>query len=310
MSPDYKNLFLDMMSSERGAARHTLDAYCRDLDHYLDFLNQHTILPQHAQASHIRGFIQHLMDEGLKPSSSARKLSAIRQFHLFLYLEGYAAIDPGSTIEGPKRVRPLPKTLAIDDVNRLFTTAQQAANGSEQSAFQQVKALRLLTLLELLYATGLRVSELVALPKQAARTKEHYLIIKGKGGRERLVPLTEQALQAAKTWLSQIERIPLYSGTIWLFPSDSETGHLTRQAFARDLKTLGNQAGLNSDLSPHVLRHAFASHLLQNGADLRIVQELLGHADISTTQIYTHVLDQRMKDMVRDLHPLNDKYYG
>jgi integrase/recombinase XerD len=159
-------------------------------------------------------------------------------------------------------------------------------------------------LLELLYATGLRVSELIALPRSAAKTRDRFLVVRGKGAKERLVPLTDAARDAARVYLSLLEEQKKAVGP-WLFPADSESGHLTRQAFARDLKVVAGAAGLRADkISPHVLRHAFASHLLQNGADLRIVQELLGHSDISTTQIYTHVLDERLKSMVRDLHPL------
>ena len=162
-------------------------------------------------------------------------------------------------------------------------------------------------LLELLYATGLRVSELVALPRSAAKTRDRFLVVRGKGAKERLVPLTEAAREAARAYLALLEERRRGAGP-WLFPADSESGHLTRQAFARDLKSLAAAASLRADrISPHVLRHAFASHLLQNGADLRVVQELLGHSDISTTQIYTHVLDERLKSMVRDLHPLAEK---
>lgn len=183
----------------------------------------------------------------------------------------------------------------------MLATAQAAA-AAEQPPGPARRARRMVCLLELLYATGLRVSELVALPRAAGVSRERYLFIKGKGGRERLVPLTEAACAAMSAHLPAVPE-----DSAWLFPADSDSGYLTRQAFARDLKTLAAAAGLHPDrVSPHVLRHAFASHLLQNGADLRVVQELLGHADISTTQIYTHVLDERLKAMVRDLHPLMD----
>jgi integrase/recombinase XerD len=300
------DLFLDMLAAERGAAGNTLQAYRRDLDDYLAFLKENGIGPLETTAAAVRGFIASLTTRGLKASSVARRLSAVRQFHKFLYIEGYAAADPTAAVEGPKRGRPLPKVLSVDDVDRLLAVAKAGAEQAEGSRTERLRAARMYCLLELLYASGLRVSELVALPKAAARTRERFLVVRGKGGKERLVPLTEAAREAARRYFGILEEQGGATGP-WLFPSDSETGHLTRQAFARDLKAAAGAAGLRGDsISPHVLRHAFASHLLQNGADLRIVQELLGHADISTTQIYTHVLDDRLKSMVRDLHPLGD----
>jgi integrase/recombinase XerD len=196
--------------------------------------------------------------------------------------------------------------LTVDEVDRLLGAAREAAERPEAEPGEALRAVRMLCLLELLYATGLRVSELIALPRSAARTRERFLVVRGKGAKERLVPLTQAAQEAARVYLGGLERSGAGAGP-WLFPADSASGHLTRQAFARDLKTAAAAAGLRADrVSPHVLRHAFASHLLQNGADLRVVQELLGHADIATTQIYTHVLDERLKSMVRDLHPLGE----
>jgi integrase/recombinase XerD len=298
-------LFLEMLAAERGAAGNTLEAYRRDLDDYFAYLREAKAQPLEVRPETVRAFMASLHSRGLKPSSAARRLSAVRQFHKFLYVEGYAAADPTAAVEGPKRGRSLPKVLSVDDVDRLLAVAREAADRSDGSPPERLRAARLHCLLELLYASGLRVSELVALPKAAARSRERFLIVRGKGGRERLVPLTESARTAARDYLAILEKSGRAAGP-WLFPADSEAGHLTRQAFARDLKAAAGAAGLRADkISPHVLRHAFASHLLQNGADLRIVQELLGHADISTTQIYTHVLDERLKSMVRDLHPLS-----
>jgi integrase/recombinase XerD len=230
----------------------------------------------------------------------------VRQFHRFLYTEGLAGSDPSAAISGPRQGRPLPKVVSVGDVDRLLEEARAACTREGLGKAGQLKALRMRCLVEMLYATGLRVSELIALPLSAATTRERFLIVRGKGDKERLVPLNEAARQAARDWLTALREAGEAQAR-WLFPSDGESGHLTRQAFARDLKALAGAAGLRaSALSPHVLRHAFASHLLQNGADLRVVQELLGHADIATTQIYTHVLDERLKSMVRDLHPLSD----
>ncbi|SCY26420.1 site-specific tyrosine recombinase XerD [Microvirga guangxiensis] len=298
------SLFLDMLAAERGASKNTLDAYRRDLEDYLSFLNEQRAQPDSASAATIRGFMASLEERGLKATSAARRLSAVRQFHKFLYVEGYAPADPTAAVSAPKRGRVLPKVLSVDQVDRLLQVAHEGVVHPEASQPERLKAARMACLLELLYATGLRVSELVSLPRSAAKTRDRFLVVRGKGAKERLVPLTEAARDAARAYLALLEEQGKATGP-WLFPADSETGYLTRQAFARDLKTVAAGAGLRADkISPHVLRHAFASHLLQNGADLRVVQELLGHSDISTTQIYTHVLDERLKSMVRDLHPL------
>ena len=298
------NAFLDMLAAERGAARNTLDAYERDIADYLEFLGGKA--PGDAAAEDIRGWLADLAARGLKASSAARRLSAVRQFHRFLYTEGLAGTDPSAAIAGPRLGRPLPKVVTVGDVDRLLEAARAACEGKGISKAARLKALRMRCLVEMLYATGLRVSELIALPLSAATTRERFLIVRGKGDKERLVPLNDAARGAARDWLEAMKEDSRADGR-WLFPSEGESGHLTRQVFARDLKSLAGAAGLSAaSLSPHVLRHAFASHLLQNGADLRVVQELLGHADIATTQIYTHVLDERLKSMVRDLHPLAD----
>ncbi|MDB5591637.1 site-specific tyrosine recombinase XerD [Enterovirga sp.] len=293
------SLFLDMLAAERGAAKNTLDAYGRDLADYLEAIEGPVAAVEPAA---IRAYLAGLSARGLAPSSAARRLSAVRQFHKFLYAEGHASGDPTASTAGPKRGRGLPKILSVEEVDRLLATAREGADNPDASPGSRAQAVRLLCLVELLYATGLRVSELISLPRAAARARERFIIVRGKGRKERLVPLTEAAREVARRWLDLSGARP----GPWLFPAESESGHLTRQAFARDLKALAGASGLRAEkVSPHVLRHAFASHLLQNGADLRIVQELLGHADIATTQIYTHVLDERLKGMVRDLHPMS-----
>jgi len=245
---------------------------------------------------------------GFKPASVARRLSAIRQLYRFLYAEGHRSDDPAAILEGPKRSRPLPKVLTIGDVDRLIAAARQAADATEVAMPERLRARRLYCLLELLYATGLRISELVALPASAARRDERMLIVRGKGGKERVVPLNEAACSAMRDYAAMLAEVLEPQPSKWLFPSFGETGHLTRQHVGRELKSLAASAGLRAaQVSPHVLRHAFASHLLHNGADLRIVQTLLGHTDISTTQIYTHVVEERLKSLVRDLHPLAEK---
>jgi integrase/recombinase XerD len=243
----------------------------------------------------------------------ARRLSAMRHLFRFLLSERIRSDDPAAILSGPKRGRGLPKVLSIADVDRLLVHAKAQTEAPEASASQRLRALRLYCLLEVLYATGLRVSELVTLPLSASRRDARMIVVRGKGNKERLVPLNEASRQAMASYLAAIEaQKPVArknaAASKWLFPSFGESGHLTRQHFARDLKELAAAVGLAPRLvSPHVLRHAFASHLLHNGADLRIVQTLLGHTDISTTQIYTHVVEERLKSLVRDLHPLAEK---
>jgi len=298
-------LFLDMLAAERGASKNTLSAYTRDLADFSADLARAGKTIAAATNDHLRAHLSRLAKRGLKPASVARRLSAIRQLYRFLYSEGHRSDDPAAAIEGPKRGRSLPKVLSVTEVDGLLKQARAGLQAEPIS--ERLRAARLACLLEVLYATGLRVSELVALPESAARRNQHMLVIRGKGERERLVPLNDAAKRTMAEYLALREEAKL-GRSKWLFPSFGEAGHLTRQHFARELKALASAAGLkSSNVSPHVLRHAFASHLLQNGADLRIVQTLLGHADISTTQIYTHVLTERLKSLVRDLHPLADK---
>jgi integrase/recombinase XerD len=297
--------FLEMIAAEHGASKNTLDAYARDLADYAAELARAGKTPQNAATGDIRAYLSLVAARGLKPTSSARKLSSIRQFHRFLVADGRRTDDPALIVEAPRRGRRLPKTLSVAEVGHLLAVSKEGLDDGARPAPERLRALRTACLLELLYATGLRVSELVTLPSSAAQTKEPFIHIRGKGGRERLVPLPSEARRTISAYRAFQKKIGAGAARHWLFPADSASGHLTRQAFARDLKVCAAAAGIGAArISPHVLRHAFASHLLQNGADLRVVQELLGHADISTTQIYTHVLDERMKAMVRDLHPL------
>jgi integrase/recombinase XerD len=301
-------LFLDMLAAERGAAKNTLAAYARDLGDFSAHLGAVKRTIAHASTEDLRGYLGSLGKRSFAAASVARRLSAIRQLYRFLYAEGRRADDPSAVIEGPKRGRALPKVLSIAEVDRLLAQARSSTDKPDQPPHERLRAARLVCLLEVLYATGLRVSELVALPVSAAERNARMLTVRGKGNKERLVPLNEAARTAMRQYLALLNESGRHQKTKWLFPSFGEAGHLTRQHFARDLKTLAVAAGLRSaQVSPHVLRHAFASHLLHNGADLRVVQTLLGHADISTTQIYTHVLEERLKSLVRDLHPLGEK---
>ena len=297
-------LFLDMLAAERGASRNTLDAYRRDLGNYAEFLHANDSGIARASTDELRNYLAALAKRGMAPNSSARRLSAIRQLHRFLYAEGKRGDDPAAVLEGPRRGRPLPKILSVEEVTRLFDAAHDAAHAKEITPAEKLRAARLVCVLEVLYASGLRVSELIVLPASAARSESEAITVRGKGNKERLVPLGKTARKAMRDYLKLISESKS-GGTRWLFPSFGASGHVTRQHVARELKALADAAGIDHrKMSPHVLRHAFASHLLANGADLRVVQTLLGHADVSTTQIYTHVLDERLKNMVRDLHPL------
>jgi integrase/recombinase XerD len=307
-APDLVEDFLDAIAAERGAAKNTIEAYRRDLQAYVDFLGGRAKTPFDAGDIDIRAFQAAGAERGLRAASVARALSAIKQWHKHLFVEGLRADDPAMALEGPRRARPLPKTLGVAEVEKLIEVAREGLDDPARPPRDRLATARMACLIELLYASGLRVSELIALPRAVARTKEMLITVRGKGDKDRLAPLSVRARAAIKHYRALMEEIaPGLASSPWLFPSDSESGHLTRQAFARDLKTAAAAAGIKTArVSPHVLRHAFASHLLQNGADLRVVQDLLGHADISTTQIYTHVLDERAKAMVRDLHPLAD----
>ncbi len=298
--------FLEMMAAERGASDNTLAAYRRDLEAAGEALQGAWGGIAAAPADAVRAYAESLAAEGFAASSQARKLSALRQFYKFLYLEGVRADDPTTLFDAPRRGRPLPKTLGEDEVGRLLDRAAAEA-GAPPPGIDRADALRLHALLELVYATGLRVSELVSLPLAVALRDERFFVVTGKGNKERLVPLSPAARAAMTAWLAARKADAGLAGSRFLFPARGESGHLARQVFARDLKSLAARAGIRAAaISPHVLRHAFASHLLQNGADLRVVQQLLGHADISTTQIYTHVLEKRLADLVNTHHPLAD----
>ena len=295
--------FLEMMVAERGAARNTIAAYERDLSDYIAFLSAMGQGALSATAEGVRSFLEDIERRHLARATAARKLSAVRQFHRFLVSEGETRDDPAQVVDGPRPGRTLPRLLNAKDVDRLLVVAEDAAARERGEA--RFRALRLYCLLEVLYASGMRVSELVSLPRGAAKSDERFLTVRGKGGRERLVPLNSRA-QAAIDRFLQVERKNVRPNSAkYLFPSHGGSGHITRQHFAQELKALAARAGLPADnVSPHVLRHAFASHLLAGGADLRAVQQMLGHADISTTQIYTHVLADRLKHIVETHHPL------
>ena len=301
------DLFLDMMSAERGASRHTLAAYSRDLAHYCEFLHTRGCRLEAAGTDEIRAWLGELQAEGLAKSTIARRLSAVRQLHRFAYAESIVADDPAGSVAAPRKDRNLPKTMSVGQAEKLLVEARCQATRARGKA--RLKAHRMVCLMEVLYATGLRVSELVSLTIGMVSGDDRFITVRGKGGRERLVPLSPAARTAIDDYidlLKQAADVVFLPASHFLFASAGQQKHLTRQHFALLLKQLAADAGLDpAKVSPHVVRHAFASHLLQGGADLRSVQQMLGHADISTTQIYTHVMPEKLRETVESHHPLN-----
>ena len=294
----YAEAFLEMLSVERGASPKTVESYRSDLTTFEKFVAKRGEETSKTSTETVRGFMASMGNVGMAPTTMSRRLSALRQFFAFLVAEGIRNDDPTASVESPRRGRPLPKVLSEADVGKLLACAR---------AVKGPRGVRLVALVELLYATGLRVSELVGLPVGALARDRSVVTVRGKGGKERMVPLSLPAQEAIEAWLPVRPQFMANDKiSPWLFPSKSaKEGHLTRGMFALQLKGLAVDAGLSVlAVSPHVLRHAFASHLLAHDADLRSVQQMLGHADISTTQIYTHVLDERLKSLVRNFHPL------
>lgn len=307
MSAQHIALFLDMLSAERGAAANTLAAYRHDLEDAGTRLARFGTRLDDATGGDLERLMQALAADGLSPATAARRLSALKRYYRFLLKEGVREDNPATGQKGPRQARALPKILSEAEVGRLFDAADTVAGPP---------GLRLRALLELLYAGGLRVSELVTLPLAAFSRAEHYVVVTGKGSKDRVVPLTPSALEAVDAYKGAREDFlpgkasPLRTrAERYLFCSASaRAGHLTRERFAQMLSGLAAKAGLDpARVSPHVLRHAFATHLLANGADLRSLQTLLGHADVSTTEIYTHVLEARLRSLMEDAHPLSRK---
>lgn len=301
VSAHWPDAFLEAIQAERGAAENTLQAYARDLADFHEWLRDDgTLTLATANRSAIEGYLSSLTERGLSSTTRARRLSAIRQFYRFAFSEGLRIDDPGAGLSGPRKVRTLPNTLSMGEVDLLLAQAGREAD-------DKLSAARMHCLIQMLYATGLRVSELVSLPVASVRGNPALILVRGKGGRERMVPMSDPARAAMTGWLDVRDRSNggKPPDSAFLFPSRGKAGHLTRVAFFLALKELAVRAGIDpTGISPHAIRHAFATHLLENGADLRVIQTLLGHADISTTEIYTHVLDERLKALVLEKHPL------
>jgi integrase/recombinase XerD len=301
--------FLEAQAAELDAAKNTQLAYARDLRDYADWLDRRGLTLDTAARADVEAYLVHCDAQGLAVSTRARRLSAIRQLYRFAFEEGWRADNPAIQIRGPGREKRLPKVLSEAEVDRLLTSARSHGRLEDR--------VRNACLVELLYATGLRVSELVGLPVAAARGNPQMLLVRGKGGRERMVPLSPPARAALTEWLAlrdgaeEIARTQGRAPSPFLFPSTGKEGHLTRHRFYGLIKEIAVAGGVSpSKVTPHTLRHAFATHLLANGADLRAIQTLLGHADVSTTEIYTHVLDERLKALVQTHHPLARRRSG
>ncbi len=298
----YFDAFFDMMSAERGAAANTIAAYRRDLKAFQAFLTKKNIKAYQATQDDVSAYISDMHTRHFAASSVGRHLSAIRHFYKFLISEDICADDPTQHITRPKKAHPLPKTLSHAQIDALF--AALAALPATTKAEQKTK-LRMTCLVELLYATGIRVSELVSLPRGAYDGKQEMLLVKGKGGRERIVPLSDAACRALQAWIKIRDADKTMRHAPFLFPGREIKSHLTRQRFWQLLKALAQKANIDErHISPHIIRHAFATHLVEGGADLRAVQQLLGHADISTTQIYTHILETRKRTLLEKYHPM------
>ncbi len=303
--------FLEMMAVERGASPRTLDAYRRDLLDLADFLSARGVAADHAAEDDLRAWLHDMAARAMAPRTAARRLSALRQYHQFLLAEKIRSTDPTTTLDAPRLGRPLPKFLSEADMRRLLDAAREPPNPEADADQAATAAARRRALVEILYATGLRVSELVALPLATVQRGQMVLVVMGKGSKERLVPLTQAARDAVDDWLPhRPATLPRGKARAlaekFLFPSPTaRAGYLTRDGFYKMLQEIGLRCGIDPDrLSPHVLRHSFATHLLAHDADLRSVQQMLGHADISTTEIYTHVLEDRLTGLVNRSHPL------
>ncbi len=304
--PNWVPPYLDALAAERDASVNTLKSYARDLEQYAEFLADRSKTPASADRADVEAYLADLEARGLAPATRARRLSAIKGLHRFAFEEGWRGDDPVALISGPSKPRRLPKTLSVAEVDRMLTAAREAPGSAGKA--------RLICIIELLYATGLRATELVSLPVSAVRGDPRMILVTGKGGKERMAPLSAPARDALADWLSirdaEEDRQVKNGGrrSRFLFPSPGKKGHLTRERLFQIIKDLAARAGVSpSKVSPHTLRHAFATHLLANGADLRSIQQLLGHADIATTEIYTHVLEERLAELVLTKHPLAKK---
>jgi integrase/recombinase XerD len=298
--------FLEAIYAEQDASENTLKAYAADLKEFWEYLTEHQTNFQTANRADIEGYLIALEARGMAQSTRARRLSAVRQLYRFAFEEGWRSDDPATQIKGPRKKRHLPKTLTEHEVDRLLDAALSTGRSAPDR-------MRNSCLMQILYATGMRVSELVSLPVGAVRGNPEMLLVRGKGDKERLVPLSPPAKMAIATWVQlrdSAETLEVVKGkppSRFLFPSSGKLGHMTRIRFYTLIKEIALSAGINPDtVTPHTLRHAFATHLLAGGADLRVIQMLLGHADVATTEIYTHVLDENLKSLVFEHHPLAD----
>jgi integrase/recombinase XerD len=300
--------FIEMMSVERAASLNTQSAYQRDLNDFYNFLSKKRTDFRLVNQQIIRSYISEINSIGIKSNTLARKISSIRQFYKFLFQENIIIHNPLNGIENPKLGRPLPKLMSEEHIFRIIIYTKEMIKKDKISIKKKYQYQRFLSQLEILYSTGMRISELLTLKFDQIFDNDNFLTVTGKGGKERIVPLTEDAKTAIKEYIDLLSIFYDLDKVIYFYPSRDSRKHITRQHFANELKCIARETGLDeSKISPHVLRHAFASHLLSNGADLRAVQQMLGHSDISTTQIYTHILDEKLKSIIKEKHPLAKK---
>ncbi len=301
MAESVVNRFLEMMSAERGAAQNTLEAYGRDVSQFLEYCGNVSL--KNISADDIADFVQYLSKkEQLSSKTVARKISAVREFFKFLYTDKIIKENPAADVQTPKQQKPLPKFLTQEEIKQLIQAAMEGKTPAER---------RMCVMLELMYACGLRVSELVSLPENCINFDKRQIFIKGKGSKERIVPIAPQAIEAIFDYLSYRDYfIKEGRKSIWLFPSKSSaSGHITRDTFFKHLKEIAVSAGISPQkVTPHVLRHSFATHLLNHDVDLRSVQKMLGHESINTTEIYTHIISDKLIKTVQKLHPLAQKH--
>jgi len=293
--PSNIEFFLDMISAEKGASSNTVDAYRRDLSQFCEFVSGNELA---VKSDDIERFVSYLSKKSFSPKTISRKLSAIREFYKFLYIEKTIDDNPAANVIAPKQEKPLPKFLTEGEIKNLISTAENDLSFSGR---------RLIAMLKLMYACGLRVSELVGLPEKCINFEKRQLIIFGKGSKERIVPVADAAINGVINYAEFRDKYLNGKKSPWLFPSlASKSGHITRDAFFKNIKNLAVKAGISPQrISPHVLRHSFATHLLNHNVDLRSVQKMLGHEDISTTEIYTHIVSQKLREEVRKNHPLS-----
>ena len=302
----YIENFIEMMAVERASSRNTQYAYSKDLQYFCKYLEGRKINFMRVDQEIIREYLKYINKNGIKNNTSARKLSSLRQFYKFLFQENILTHNPMNGIESPKISKNLPKIISVNFIMQLIEHVKSEIDQNPSDLINNYRLQRFLSQIEILYSTGIRVSELLSIKLSHFNRSSSFLIVNGKGNKERIVPLTENAIREINQYIASLGNIYDLDNLVFLYPGLGGKSTMTRQYFAKQLKFYSRAAGLDpNQISPHVIRHAFASHMLSNGADLRAVQQMLGHSDISTTEIYTHILDEKLKATIKENHPLS-----